>query len=205
MDQIVAELAKSEGISGLYKEWNEINREKLSLYREKKKPDLPLEDNPEFRSIKNKIIKAVLELPLPEDSDFNSKIQASEEELKYAAQAEKQGEHFYPPNVGSVTPVTEVTQMTENHGAAYAALYHTEFVFAKDYSSGAKVPACIPKAMIGIASALAGMLGESQHRRLSKLRTQVDHKLRSKIEEKKRAHGLKTDGSVQEYDPEQSL
>lgn len=57
VDQIVAELAKSEGISGLYKEWNKINREKLSLYREKKEPHLPLEDNPEFRSIKNKIIK----------------------------------------------------------------------------------------------------------------------------------------------------
>lgn len=205
VDQIVAELAKSEGISGLYKEWNEINREKLSLYREKKEPDLPLEDNPEFRSIKNKIIKAVLDLPLPEDYDFDSEIQASEEELKYAAQAEKQGEHFYPPNAEAVPPVTQVTQVTENQGAAYAALYHTDFVFAKDYSSGVKVPACIPKAMIGIASAMAGMLGESQHRRLSKLRTQVDHKLRSKIEEKKRAHGLKTDGSLQEYDPEQSM
>ena len=88
--------------------------------------------------------------------------------------------------------------MTENHGAAYAALYHTEFVFAKDHSSGVQVSACIPKALIGIASALASMMGESQHRRLSKLRTQVDHKLRSIIEEKKRAHGLKTDGSVQE-------
>lgn len=205
VDQIVAELAKSEGISELYKEWNKINREKLSLYREKKEPDLPLEDNPEFRSIKNKIIKAVLGLPLPEDYDFNSEIQASEEELKYAAQAEKQREHFYPLHDGSVPPVTEVTQMTEKCGAAYAALYHTEFVFAKDHSSGVKVPACIPTALIGLASALAGMIGVSQHRRLSKLRAQVDHKLRSKIEEKKRAHGLKTDGSVQEYDPEQSM
>ena len=94
-------------------------------YREKKEPDLPLEDNPEFRSIKNKIIKAVLELPLPENYGFDSEadLHATEEELKYAAQAEKQGEHFYPPNVGSVPPVTQVTQMTENHGAAYAALY----------------------------------------------------------------------------------
>lgn len=144
---------------------------------------------------------------MPQYYDFDSEadLHATEEELKYAAQAEKQGEHFYPLHDGSVPPVTEVTQMTENYGAAYAALYHTEFVFAKDHSSGVKVPACIPKALIGLASALAGMLGESQHRRLSKLRTQVDHKLRSKIEEKKRAHGLKTDGSLQEYDPEQSM
>ena len=205
--QTVAELAKGEGILGLYKEWNKINREKLSLYREKKEPDLPLKDNPEFRSIKNKIIKAVLELPLPEDYDFDNEadLHATEEELKYAAQAEKQGEHFYPLHDGSVTEVPQVTEGTENRGTAYAALYHTEFVFAKDHSSGVKVPACIPSALIGLVSALAGMIGESQHRRLSKLRTQVDHKLRSKIEEKKRAHGLKTDGSLQEYDPEQSM
>ena len=202
VDELTALLAKNEGIAALYREWNKVNREKLGLYREKMEPDLPLEDNPEFRSIKNKIIKAVLDLPLPEDYDFDSEIQASEEEMKYAAQAEKQGEHFYPPNAEAVT---QVTQVTEKNSTAFAALYHTEFVFAKDHSSGVKVPACIPTALIGLVSALAGMIGESQHRRLSKLRTQVDHKLRSKIEEKKRAHGLKTDGSLQEYDPEQSM
>ena len=53
--------AWNESIAKLYSKWNEINREKLSLYHEKKKPDIPLEDNKEFRSIKNVIVKAAVE------------------------------------------------------------------------------------------------------------------------------------------------
>ena len=36
---------KDGDIAKLYSKWNEINREKLSLYHEKKTPDIPLEDN----------------------------------------------------------------------------------------------------------------------------------------------------------------
>ena len=61
VDKIVAELAKDSDIVKLYSKWNEINREKLSLYHEKKTPDIPLEDNKEFRSIKNVIVKAAVE------------------------------------------------------------------------------------------------------------------------------------------------
>ena len=46
-------------LAKLYSKWNEINREKLSLYYDKEKPDIPLEDNKEFRSIKNYILKSV--------------------------------------------------------------------------------------------------------------------------------------------------
>lgn len=60
-DKIVANLAKDKDIAELYSKWNEINWEKLSLYSEKKTPDIPLEDNKEFRSIKNVIIKAATE------------------------------------------------------------------------------------------------------------------------------------------------
>lgn len=61
VDKIVIELAKDSDIAKLYSKWNEINREKLSLYHEKKMPDIPLEDNKEFRSIKNVIVKAAVE------------------------------------------------------------------------------------------------------------------------------------------------
>ena len=61
VDKIVAELAKDGDIAKLYFKWNEINREKLSLYHEKKTPDIPLEDNKEFRSIKNVIVKVAAE------------------------------------------------------------------------------------------------------------------------------------------------
>ena len=81
-------------------------------------------------------------------------------------------------------------------------------VFNEDRSAAVKAPACIPFALKELVYALAGMLAESQHRKLNAMRGRVDKKLRSKIEEKKAAHGLKTDGSQYYCDPyneEQSL
>lgn len=58
VDAIVAELAKDERIAELYAEWNKANREKLSIYYDKPKPDIPLEDNKEFRDIKNAVLRS---------------------------------------------------------------------------------------------------------------------------------------------------
>lgn len=60
VDAIVAELAKDERIAALYAEWNKANREKLSVYYDKPKPDIPLEDNKEFRDIKNAVIRSTV-------------------------------------------------------------------------------------------------------------------------------------------------
>lgn len=63
VNAIVRELAKADGIAELYAEWNRVNREKLSLYYEKREPDIPLEDNPVFHSLKNAVIRAVQLMP----------------------------------------------------------------------------------------------------------------------------------------------
>ena len=62
VNQIVAEFAKDEDVAELYAEWNKINREKLPLYYEKEEPDIPLELNKEFRSLKNDIIRAAVQM-----------------------------------------------------------------------------------------------------------------------------------------------
>ena len=62
VNQIVAEFAKDEDVAELYAEWNIINREKLSLYYEKIEPDISLELNKEFRSLKNDIIRAAVQM-----------------------------------------------------------------------------------------------------------------------------------------------
>lgn len=64
VNEIVAQLSVEPNIAKLYDEWNRINREKLSLYYENKDPTVPLVDNNEFRSIKNMIVKAVLEMEM---------------------------------------------------------------------------------------------------------------------------------------------
>ena len=135
VNKIVIELSKNDDISKLYSEWNRVNREKLSLYYDKKKPDIPLEDNKEFRSIKNMIIKAAVEI-----------IQASADE-----------------NYTHQTITTSVRNL---------------------------------------AKALCLLISQNYIKKLSKLNKQIDSKLKSKIEQKKAAHGLKTDYSVIEYDGE---
>lgn len=60
VDAIVSELAKDERIAELYSEWNKANREKLSVYYDKEKADIPLEENKEFRSIKNAVIRSAV-------------------------------------------------------------------------------------------------------------------------------------------------
>ncbi|MBQ1679320.1 MAG: hypothetical protein II062_07315, partial [Oscillospiraceae bacterium] len=208
VNEIVVLLAKSKEISELYREWIQVNRQKLSLYREKKEPDLPLEANKEFQSIKNKIIRAVLELPLPEDCNLDQSIsQATEPELAAAVRAAEMNEHFYP--VFAQKPSrTQGAQTESETQETQAESVPMTVVFNEDRSAAVKAPACIPFALKELAYALAAMLAEGQHRKLHAMRGRVDKKLRSKIEEKKAAHGLKTDGSVYYSDPyseEQSL
>ncbi len=62
VNDILIELMKYKKLSALYDKWNEINNEKLSLYYDNKNKSIPIEDNKEFRSIKNKIIQAVLNM-----------------------------------------------------------------------------------------------------------------------------------------------
>jgi len=138
VDAIVAELAKDDRVAEFYAEWNNVNREKLSMYYDKPKPDIPLEENKEFRSIKNSVIKAAVLI------------------MKMSEQ--------------SAQPVS--------------------------------APA-VNSAVTGLASILGKLFSSSCQKRRAKLSGQMDSKLLSKIEEKKRAHGLRTNHSVTDYDEDE--
>ena len=128
VDAIVAELAKDERISELYAEWNKVNRERLSVYYDKPKTDIPLEDNKEFWDIKNAVLRS-------------------------------------------------------------AALMMQTGVSPQSAS--------INSAVGNLIAILAKAIAASCQNRRIKLDTQIDSKLKSGIERKKQAHGLKTDRSVQ--------
>lgn len=135
INNIVAELAKDKNLAKLYTKWNEINREKLSLYYDKEKPDIPLEDNKEFRSIKNYILKSV-------------------------------------NLISQTTSENEINKST------------------------------VKQSVSGIVLTLAKLVANSCKSKRAKLFGQVDSKLKSKIEEKKLAHGLKTDRTVNQNEIE---
>jgi hypothetical protein len=61
VDFALHEFAKDDILSEIYAKWNEVNREKLSLYYDTKdKSDVPIEKNPELRSLKNMLIRTAL-------------------------------------------------------------------------------------------------------------------------------------------------
>ena len=135
INSIVAELANDKNLAKLYSRWDEINREKLSLYYDNEKPDIPLENNKELRSIKNYILKSVNLL-------------------------------------SKATPTMKF-----------------------DKSS-------VEQSVSGIVLTLAKLIANSCKRKRAKLFGQVDSKLKSKLEEKKLTHGLKTDRTVNQNEIE---
>lgn len=62
VDSIVEELAKDKDIAELYDLWYEKKYEILGTYSSRRPPKIPLSENPEFKSIRNAVIKEALNL-----------------------------------------------------------------------------------------------------------------------------------------------
>ncbi len=52
--------------------------------------------------------------------------------------------------------------------------------------------------MKSVVNALCKMISKNYDKKIARLNTQIDSKLRSKIEQKKTAHGLKTERGVRQ-------
>ena len=73
VDFALHEFAKDEQLASIYTKWNEINREKLSLYYDTEdKPDVPIEKNTELRSLKNMLIRTALSMNFNADVKLNT-------------------------------------------------------------------------------------------------------------------------------------
>ena len=171
VNEIVAQLSTEPAIEELYKEWNKINREKLSLYYENKDPTVPLVDNKEFRSIKNMIIKAVIELP-PDVEIVHSAVNAEDNNDEptqirprfYEEEAE-------PPKPILPNPLPIVTRYDEH------------------------IPLNTIAAAKGIIGALARLIGNKSMAHQQTLQGQIDHRLKQQINDKKLAMGLKIEST----------
>ncbi len=171
VNEIVVHLASEPSIEELYKEWNKVNREKLSLYYENKDPTVPLVDNKEFRSIKNMIIKAVMEMP-PDVEIAHSeatKEENDQETIRPLPRFYKEEPTLRIPTVPDITPVV---------------IHHKEPV-PRDTVAVAK----------GIIGALARLIGDKCQAHRQSLQGQIDHRLKQQINEKKLAMGLKIEST----------
>ena len=67
VDAIVAELTKDNRIQELYSLWYEQKEDVLRTYTNKMPERIPLEQEKEFRSIRNAVVQAALQLQLPQE------------------------------------------------------------------------------------------------------------------------------------------
>jgi len=150
-----------------YKEWNKVNREKLSLYYENKDPSVPLVNNKEFRSIKNMIIRAVMEMPPDMEIDHSeaTKEDNDEETIRPLPRIIMEEPALRIPTEPDITPVVK---------------HHKE-----------SVPRNTVAVAKGIISALARLIGDKYMTHQQALQGQIDHRLKQQINEKKLAMGLK--------------
>ena len=171
VNEIVAQLSTEPSIEALYKEWNKVNREKLSLYYENKDPTVPLVDNKEFRSIKNMIIKAVMDMP-PE-VEISTSEAAREDNDEEPIQFRPR---FYPAEVVTTIPKSAET---------LPIVMPSKEPFQRNTVAVAK----------GIIGALARLIGDKCMAHRQSLQGQIDSKLRRQINKKKLAMGLKIEGA----------
>ena len=171
VNEIVTHLSSEPTIEELYKEWNKANREKLSLYYENKDPTVPLVDNKEFRSIKNMIIRAVMEMP-------------PEVEIAQSAVSEKDNDdepiqirlRLYPEEVATLIPRSaEPLPIVIRHEKP--------------------VPRGTMAVTKGIIGALARLIGNKCMDHQRALQSQIDHRLKQQMNEKKLAMGLKIENT----------
>ena len=171
VNEIIAILSAEPAIEELYKEWNKVNQEKLSLYYENIDPTVPLVDNKEFRSIKNMIIKAVMELP-PDVEIAHSEVSKEEnddEPIQISPRFYEEEPVLKIPNVPDPTP---------------GVVHHKE-----------PVPHNTIGVTKGIIEALAMLIGDKCMAHRQSLQGQIDHRLKQQINEKKLAMGLKIEST----------
>ena len=173
VNEVVQLLAHEPNIEKLYEEWNKVNREKLSLYYENKDPTVPLVDNKEFRSIKNTIIRAVMEMP-------------QDVRMQPVKSVREQVVPLYSGNIPPTDdPLDDDSDST--NAADGAETKQATIEIPKPVTQHTAAVAT------GIIGALARLIGDKCMAHRQSLQGQIDSKLRAKINEKKQALGLRTE------------
>ena len=75
VDQLVAELAKNPVLKKMYEEWCRLEQQKYDIYTSAVQKFPPLEENKVFKTIKNTVIRAVLEMENSQKEPIKNSVQ----------------------------------------------------------------------------------------------------------------------------------
>ncbi len=84
VDEIFSQLADNEKVKKMYELWCEVEQTKHDTYSSAKISFPPLTDNAQFKSVKNMIIRTVLDMNLPELEEATEQEQTDDEGTDYS-------------------------------------------------------------------------------------------------------------------------
>ena len=164
VDSIVEELASDDRIKKLYDLWYEQKENTIRTYTDEMPERIPLVDNKEFKSIKNAVIKEAMKL-IPNEDEAESSENIDDEDVSESLEYEENtsAESVFDSDRGAL--YSHYSIKTNRNSVAVSSLYLLRY--------------------------LCNMI-QNQLRFEEKQKVQrTDKKLQHKINDKKRAQGLK--------------
>ena len=184
VDQIVAELAGDENIRKLYDLWYEQREDVLRTYTDTFPERVPLEQNKEFKSIRNAVIQEALKI-VPQnhylkEKDIHLRVEDTSPQM----------EKFSPPN-----PLRQQEE-TDDEDDDSAVLEEQHPISTVDDSQKMNpvepvyIP-CVARSVSTLMAQLTRLFQEQDRQREKNQHQQIDRKQRRQIDEKKQAMGLR--------------
>ena len=191
VDQIVAELAGDENIQKLYDLWYEQREDVLRTYTDTFPERVPLEQNKEFKSIRNVVIQEALKIApyFQQWADAGQQLRTEEEQPTFESQSPRVNE-FIPPH-----PIHK--QAEKNDGDEGSAVLEEQFPTESAGDSPKMNPiesVYIPgvaRSVSALMAQLTRLFQEQDQQREQNQHQQIDRKQRREIDEKKQAMGIR--------------
>lgn len=191
VDQIVAELAGDENIRKLYDLWYEQREDVLRIYTDTFPERVPLEQNKEFKSIRNAVIQEALKITpyFQPWADAGQRLRTEEEQPFPEDQPLKENE-FFPPY--------PLSQQEESDDKDDDSSILEEQLPANTVDEPDRInpvePVYIPsvtQSVSALMAQLARLFQEQDQQREKNQQQQIDRKQRREIDEKKQAMGIR--------------
>jgi hypothetical protein len=191
VDQIVAELAGDENIRKLYDLWYEQREDVLRTYADTFPERVPLEQNKEFKSIRNAVIQEALKITpfIQQRADAGQRLRTEEEQPFSERQSPR--ENGFAPSYR--LHYQEETDDGDDDSAILEEQHPTETVDESERINPVE-PVYIPSVTRSVSALMAQLarLFQKQDQQWDRNHhQQVDRKQRREINEKKQAMGIR--------------
>ncbi|MGM9587210.1 MAG: MobP3 family relaxase, partial [Candidatus Limivicinus sp.] len=191
VDQIVAELAGDENIRKLYDLWYEQREDVLRTYTDTFPERVPLEQNKEFKSIRNAVIQEALKITpyFQQWTDAGQRLRTEDDQSRPEDQ---------PPRVNDFQPAYPLRQSEEtDDGDDDSAILEEQRPIStvddpqKMNPVGPVYIPCVARSVSALVAQLTRLFQEQDQQREKNQHQQIDRKQRREVSEKKQAMGIR--------------